>query len=566
MERQPLLHNNTGNYGGCGDQVYAGDGGGANNEIGGGNHGDGGDHGQVGAGNQGDGVGQAGAGNHGDGGDHGQVGAGNHGDGGDQAGAGNHGDDGDQVGGRGQVSGDNLRGETVNNDHLLDWVFYFLCFLSGQLMLDFVRKTSSNKQRVKFFVMAILELPLFILFLLLHAGVLAFNIYAIILSNIKHDNLTSGAYETKRTKFISSLTSHMVGINAHDAQRFEVTLEVVFTMSTLSGSLSYLIMTFVLVTNYSCIHTLFEDTKSRLCQDIKWSRPYEERHILNPFPLTPVVNGHREYYKRVPLCAPQSYCFFFIFLLNLILFVFYVGIPLAISDVHELIQYSLSHETNKTIENVGFVILFSSQYGTIISCFIFSKVAYAVTIECNRKMEDFQGILNNERVNTPQQEEDALHRFQDEDKAFYKLSNWSTSPYRVWFTVHWFFYAVTAFLSIGFLVEIILHKRNGCGSVCMWGIGYLFLFTLEHTILFLYPCFRAASIKAARNSLIKRVCNENIENMPTKLKAVFVQYMKERKCGFKLSIFCASIEFGFNIAYISIFLGLIGIVLKLSVY
>ena len=477
-------------------------------------------------------------------------------------GDGNHG--GDHVGG-----GNRRGGEAVNNDHLLDWVFYFLCFISGQLMLDFVRKTSNNNQRrVIFFVITMLEFPLFILFLLFHAGVLVFNVYAIIkhlpiYSNTTHGYI-SGPYETEGTKLISSLTTHMVGINAHDAQQFKVMLEVVFTMSTLSGSLSYLIMTYVLVTHYSFLHTLYEDTKSRLSKDIEWLRPYEENHILNPFPLTPVRVGHREYYKRVPLRPPQSYCFFFIFLLNLILFAAYAYIPFQILDVEDHIQYSLSR---KIINNVGFVTLFSSQYGTIISCFIFSKVAYAVTIECNGKMEVFQGILNN--AITPQQEENALNQFQNEDRAFYKLSNWSTSPYRFWFTIHWFFYAVTAFLSIGFVVDIILHKLSGtftCDSACRWGIAFIFAFTLEHTVLFLYPCFRAASILAARNSLIKRVCTDDIPHMPTKLKAVFVQYMKERKCGFELSIFCARIEFGFNIAYISIFLGLIGIIIKLSLY
>ena len=538
METQPLLQNTTGGYGGCGDQVH-GDGGG---QVGGGDGG-----GQVGGG---DGRGQVGGG---DGG--GQVGGG---DGRGQVGGG------DGRGRVGDAGGANIRGEA-----LFDWVFYFFCFFSGQLMLDFVRKTSNKKQCVKFFVMAIIEFPVFILFLLLHAGVLAFNFYAIFgdfPSNITH-GYTSGAYETKRTKLISSITSHMVGIDAH----YKVMLEVVFTMSTLSGSLSYLIMTYVLVTHYSFLHTLYEDTKSRLSHDIEWSRPYVERHILNPFPLTSVLDGHREYYKREPLCPPQSYCFFFIFLLNMILFAANVYIPFQILDVQDLdvqdhIQLSLS---NKVIYNVGFVTLFSSQYGTIISCFIFSKVAYAVTIKCNAKMEDFQGILTNERVNTPQQEENVLNRLQDEDKAFYDLSRWSMKPYRFWFTIHWFFYAVTAFLSIGFLVEIILHKLYGtstCDSVCRWCIGYIFLFTLEHTVLFLYPCFRAASILAARNSLIKRVCIYDIPNLPTKLKAVFVQYMKERKCGFELSILCARIEFGFSIAYISIFLGLIGIVIKLSLY
>ena len=99
--------------------------------------------------------------------------------------------------------------------------------------------------------------------------------------------------------------------------------------------------------------------------------------------------------------------------------------------------------------------------------------------------------------------------------------------------------------------------------MCYLRIVFESLITLQHMILFLYPCFRAASILEARNSLIKKVSNKNI-NISTEFKSIFLQYMKEQKCGFMLSIFCARVEFGFNITYLSIFLGLLGIVIKLS--
>ena len=470
-------------------------------------------------------------------------------------------------------------------DVVLDLLFYLFCFLSGQLMLDFVKSTSKTKHRIGFFVMTILELPFFILFLFLNAGVLVFNFYAIF-GHFPNSTMArgyiSGPYEIKETELTSLSNSHMVDINAHYTQQFKVMLEVVFTMSTLSGSLSYIIMTYILVTHYSFLHIYYERFKTWLSNKIKWLRPYKGagpykgKPILNPFPLSsraPDENGHEKYYKKVLLCPPQNYCFYFIFLLNMILFAANVGVPFRILDIQDHIQNShnktdiyKTYEGQRDIDYVGFVTLLSSQYCAIISCFIFSKVAYAVTIECSGKMDDFTRPWNNGIVPTPQQ---VLERLQDDDKDFYELSTWSMRPYRFWFAVHWFFYAVTAFLSIAFLAEIIVHKLYGgrgsqCNSVCDWVIGYLFLFTLEHTVLFLYPCFRAASILAARNSLIKRVCNEDIPNIPTKLKAVFVQYMKERKCGFELSILCARIEFGFNIAYISIFLGLLGIVIKLS--
>ena len=455
-------------------------------------------------------------------------------------------------------------------DTLIDWFFNFFCFLSGQLMLDFKPK-SNTLQHVGFFVITVLELPFLILFLLLHAGVLIFNFYAIC-GHFPNSTMTrghiSGPYETKEIKLTSSLTDHMVDINAHDPQQFKVMLEVVFTMSTLSGSLSYLIMTYILFTHYSFFHIYYEQFKTWLS---KCLRLYERKPILNPFPC--VMNRNTMYYKRVLLRSSENCCFYFIFLLILILFAASVFVPFQMLAIQDHIKGSLSHNKKeiykgqRDIDYVGFVTLFSSQYCAIISCFIFSKVAYAVTIECKAKMDDFKRAWNNAIVNTPQEEETALQRLQDEDKNFYDLSTWSMRPYRFWFAVHWFFYALTAFLSIAFLAEIIVHKLYGgheYNSVCGWAIGFVFILTIEHTVLFFYPCFHAASILAARNSLIKRVCIEDIPNMPTKLKAVFVQYMKERKCGFQLSILCARIEFGFNIAYITIFLGLLGIVIKLS--
>ena len=132
--------------------------------------------------------------------------------------------------------------------------------------------------------------------------------------------------------------------------------------------------------------------------------------------------------------------------------------------------------------------------------------------------------------------------------------------------MHWLLYAITAFLSLAYLAETIMNWLYGywhyeCTRTCHLSI---FLFSLENTALFLYPCFRAASILSAQNSLIKKVCNKEIENITQEKKFAFAQYMKERKCGFVLSIFCAHIEFGFNIAYISIFIGFLGIIIKLT--
>ena len=472
-----------------------------------------------------------------------------------------------------QQDGEQNRIRVVSNylSRLFEVCFYIPCFLSGQLMLDWRKPTRDTWYWFAFLVITLLEFPIFILFLALNIGALVFNFYAIFgrFLNSTSDYI-AGPFEIQFTQKFTQITNEeRPGITL----QYINMLKVVVTMATLSGSLSYLIMMYILITHYSCFHKLYERVKAWLLNEEVG--PF----ILNPFPQTTHMPTDRRYYKRTVLKNRQTFYFAFIFILNVLLFAANVSVLYYIlhneDRIPEHMKYHLSHKNyteQVLIDYIGFATLFSSQYCAIMSCFIFSKVAYAVTIECGEMMGKYRSTLTcREPVgNTPEEiEQDIIQRLQDQDKTFYELSTKSMRPYRFWFTVHWFFYALTAFLSVAYLVETVIDRlygflRDSCDTICNLSILYLFLLTLEHIVLFLYPCFRAASILDARNSVIKKVCIEDITGISTKLKLVFVQYMKERKCGFVLSIFCAHIEFGFNIAYISIFLGLLGIVIKLS--
>ena len=156
---------------------------------------------------------------------------------------------------------------------------------------------------------------------------------------------------------------------------------------------------------------------------------------------------------------------------------------------------------------IDYIGMFGTQYSAIISCFIFSKVAYAVTIECHAMMGNYRAAVNRGGGDVV-----VLSRLQGKNAEFQKLSTESMKPHRFWFTVDWISYAVTAFMSIAYLAETIMERLYGfmhhnCNPKCDLGI---FLFSLEHTVLFLYPCFRAASILDARNSLIGSVCTVGI--------------------------------------------------------
>ena len=390
-------------------------------------------------------------------------------------------------------------------------------------------------------------------FLLLNIGVLMFNFYAIF-GHYRNGTrgYTAGPFAE------NDILIPNASITGPTPEYMNMK-KVVVTMATLSGSLSYFIMMYVLFSNYSFLHSLCV-TKRVKC-------------ILNPFPQTADHPDEQNvYYKGVVFQSKEKLYFYLILSFNLLLFVANIGVLSLIVHmayhIPHILDHPLSHNiersyvTQTVIDYVGYVALFGSQYCAIISCFIFSKVAYGVTMKCDGMLAQYRQVWNDRQH--------GISCLQDKDREFHEISTQSMRPFRFWFTVHWFFYAMTTFASAAYLAETIINwlygfLHNRCDTVCTWEIVYIFLFSLEHTVLFLYPCFRAASILSARNALIKKVSDTDFPNMSTVVKCAFVQDMKERKCGFLLSILCARIEFGFNIAYVSIFVGLIGIIIKFSI-
>ena len=88
------------------------------------------------------------------------------------------------------------------------------------------------------------------------------------------------------------------------------------------------------------------------------------------------------------------------------------------------------------------------------------------------------------------------------------------------------------------------------------------LFTISHCFLFLYPCFKAAAVTVSRNKLIKKI-NET-DRFALERKQLLIQYLKNKNFGFRISFFCARLQLSFNVAYISIFIGLLGVLLKVT--
>ena len=440
-------------------------------------------------------------------------------------------------------------------------IFHCLCFLSGQLMIDCKRYDLSWGKC--FFKSIVLTggFFLFIIFLCLNLGSLVFDFYAVFWCPFPNCGFIAGPYIA-----YNAVVYNLTGQQEPSSEKTYFSYQdAVITVATISGSLSYLIMIFrVLIVNYSCVHkplrSCFTSCIASIIAKLKFetitAREYEREReeksnilLINPF-----FNGKQDSkdFKPANLHAKQLLCFYAVFFANLLLYAGNVGTVVAIVVI-EINKKTIKWEWN--IDYIRLLAQLASQYCAIISCFLFSKVAYAVTLHCHNQSEEYQRIIDQ---NLPENE--TLCQLEETDTVYVDLCNESMKPYRFWFAVHWFMYAITAFMSVAYLVDTVIeYKKHFTHDYHYLIILYVLLFTLEHTVLFMYPCFRAASILEARNTLIYRVSKEQ---WPPVIKSRFLQFMKEQRCGFVLSLLCVRIEFGFNIAYISIFIGIIGIVVR----
>ena len=383
-------------------------------------------------------------------------------------------------------------------------------------------------------------------------------------------------------------------------------------MATIAAFSSYYLMVFlILIPLYSkfkyCTSGL--NKKCKGCLEIVCARiqqAIDHDYYLQPFDDSAVNSNIRQSTLLKPM---QSFYFSMIYLLNLSL---YFG-SLAIFLIIIINRVTTDDMTNKSIDISGLLFQFLSQFCAIQSCFIFSKVAYAVSNRCHdllgtfvktdvsgerENLEDRGEIVEEEEVNFCNSQcirellgeafvtdlrrkegddyKEALKKarfaaLRKIDDKFITKMKASLDPYGHWFTIHWILYTITTFMSIAFLAETCilyiysphevswLHDRRKRNSFI-----YIVLFTLEHSFLFIYPCFRASQITSCRENLIKRFSEHQWNHIPLSVQSYFIEYLKTQNFGFKIVFLCMKITFGFNLAFVSIFVGGFGVILKLS--
>ena len=268
---------------------------------------------------------------------------------------------------------------------------------------------------------------------------------------------------------------------------------------------------------------------------------------------------------------------------------------------------------------IAFVATYTySLYCTLFSCFIFSKIAYGIQRKCinfqlyldhvdkpkgslvyktdeqanktRSKIYDYledetnqnytnQNNQKNKKKKHSYEENSDLHvklyYLQKRDRHFSEVAKKSLKFFEYWFFFHWILYIVSSFLSLSLFLEAIIQyinsslpnqRRVNTGiDFHPLEIIFLGLFSASNCLFFLYPCIRAAKITDARASQIRHINQiyaTDYQHITPELKDMIVNYLNSQSFGFNLHILCAKVPFGFSVAYISIFIGLFGVLLK----
>ena len=375
----------------------------------------------------------------------------------------------------------------------------------------------------------------------------------------------------------------------------------------------------------SCLYIIYHCKKREVVEDnkeIKPLHPFDDDTHMYPGKAHSSSNRcHRNGVIACPVCdiiknqdndtttqlATEEARWFTIFLLiNIIVNVSLMVIFIFGQYLHGPPETIEGDNNNKTIDT-GFLKIFElfsvssyfySLFCTLSSCFIFSKIMYGIQRKCSNlykyldHVNDFNenkaaidGYLENFWTNetlqekllnsSPQQkDEEALLYLQQRDNEFVNLAVKTLNMFELWFFIHWILYIVSSFLSVSLLLDAIQLTIKATLPYPQPGVHFhalemifLTLFATSNCIFFLYPCLRAAAVTEARKKLIQRInrsCSVDYPNIPTNLKKEFISFLKGQKFGFRLHILCAHIFFSLNIAYISIFISLLAILIRLS--
>lgn len=412
---------------------------------------------------------------------------------------------------------------------ILDIIFYIFCFITGQLLTGDCHGC---------FIVAT---PFFTLLnLILNLIPVIFNVYVI----VKCPYINCGYIDIINTTTTDIILDPKKGNHENISKiklpqpelpdKFVDFQKFLFNSSTISGIISYICIIILIYMQYlkrpnaqapnaqapDGNRRNFCDNYCDTCEEDNDSAANKNIHKLNPFTCT------RNKDNTLLTCGEMIY---FYCILGLTLAIFFSSV--VIFFVLFFLNFKCSDKRYKLLYDIaGLICQFYLWFCAILSCFIFSKVAYAVTnmnsrlyacldkvatgeegeirthveryMICLKDYDQFQEILDKEE----RQDSKILHTLKSIDRLYADILKDSLQPYSLWFIFHWHMYTLTAFLSVAYVIDAVkmelYNNENTCHgepySQCRLSLVYILLFSLTHYLLFLYPCFRAASVTASR--------------------------------------------------------------------
>ena len=441
----------------------------------------------------------------------------------------------------------------------LTGMFYLLCVITGQYVNFEVFHNSvvgCETLLSKALTSATVLLAL-ACFIVLNVFAVGFDIYVVSSCAL---SLNCGYIYHFSTVQMTNV-SHGLQLTAPQMNQVNDWNKVVVTSATLSGALSYLFMVLVLYGRYTrpcetcykgtdcllwIIEKIFSKCATRLHSQPEYykdfSKPDPNELVINPFiddeymvgdslkdicTTNKLDNGDGSYggegrgaggdrkqnqYVSSLLTLKQSVCFQFIFWFNFCVYTASVGMFIWIL-VGQLDSFNPILEG---LDLAGLIAQFVSQFSALISCFIFSKVAYAVSNRCIDFSKCIFQVANTPRVTKNNQGEeietdnwrnlktglgfsaakkvDHLTVLKAMDQRYTLMLKNSLSPFGLWFTIHWVLYTLTAFMSIAYVADKIIMELYGTEPQdvkchwekdlnCIQSLVYTMLFALFHCIL-----------------------------------------------------------------------------------
>ena len=200
-----------------------------------------------------------------------------------------------------------------------------------------------------------------------------------------------------------------------------------------------------------------------------------------------------------------------------------------------------------------------------------SNTIYGGTNTIKGGLNTIRGGKNNIRggINSIHGTSGKLQLLIEADKTFLQCAKKTLCCFQFWFFIHWLFYIITSFLTIALSIEAILLDIRGTQHHIQPGVHFsdeemclLAILSFSNVLMFIYPCFQAASITRARKKYIRYLSKEYAKTDQKELVDSYVKYLQSRDFGFRLYVGCTHIPFNLNVAYTSILIGAFGIVLS----